>query len=198
MLHHIVWAFTNIEEAFYHSTCVQANSFILSGQPTQLSYVMHIKSTWLIDHCAKRPNWIPTKGRILLMQSKVTGLWRQPANKTIVNYLIWKAITGNTNGFNEQTRHLELGKETKNDKFLTRHTHTHRKWKREREDDWLVLPQWQTHVLLHLLQAVVVCVDEVKRQRSRQRAASSSWRDPQKPADRSDVLVVLNMMWRKY
>lgn len=156
---------------------------------------MHIKSTWLIDHCAKRLNWIPPKERILLMQSKVTGLWRQPANKPIVNYLIWKAITGDTNGFNEQTRHLEHLEKQKMTSFWQ---DTHRKWKRERANDWLVLPQWQTHVLLHLLQAVVVCVDEVKGQRSRQRAASSSWRDPQKPADRSDVLIVLNMMWRKY
>lgn len=146
---------------------------------------MHIKSTWLMDHCAKRPNWIPPKGRILLMQSKVTGLWCQPANKPIVNYLIWKAITGNTNGFNEQTRHLELTK-----KMTSFWQDTHTKRERERANDWLVLPQWQTHVLFHLLQAVVVCVDEVKGQRPRQRAASSSWRDPQKPADRSDVLIV--------
>lgn len=91
---------------------------------------MHIKSTWLIDHCAKRPNWIPTKGRILLMQSKVTGLWRQPANKPIVNYLIWKAITGNTNGFNEQTRHLDLGKQKMTS--FWQDTHTQKVKERER------------------------------------------------------------------
>lgn len=40
----------------------------------------------------------------------------------------------------------------------------------------------EPHVLLHLLQAVVVCVDEVKGQSASQRAASSPWGDPQKPA----------------
>lgn len=44
-------------------------------------------------------------------------------------------------------------------------------------------------MLLHLLKAVVVGVDEVEGQRSRQRAASSPRWDAQKPADGSDVLL---------
>lgn len=44
-------------------------------------------------------------------------------------------------------------------------------------------------MLLHLLQAVVVRVDEVEGQRARQRTAASSWGDPQKPAGGSEVLI---------
>lgn len=52
-----------------------------------------------------------------------------------------------------------------------------------------MFPQRQAHVLLHLLQAVVVRVDEVKGQRARQRTAPSSWGDPQKPAGGSEALI---------
>lgn len=51
-----------------------------------------------------------------------------------------------------------------------------------KKKDSLVLPQRQAHVLLHLLQAVVVRVDEVKGQRSRQGTAPPPRRDPQQPA----------------
>lgn len=58
-----------------------------------------------------------------------------------------------------------------------------------KKQDSLVFPQRQAHVLLHLLQAVVVRVDEVKGQRARQRTAPSSWGDPQKPAGGGEVLM---------
>lgn len=69
--------------------------------------------------------------------------------------------------------------------------------------DSLVLPQRQAHVLLHLLQAVVVRVDKVKGQRSRQGTAPSSWWDPQKPAGGSEVLISeieakLELTWREH
>lgn len=44
-------------------------------------------------------------------------------------------------------------------------------------------------MLLHLLQAVVVRVDEVKGQRPRQRTAPSSRGDPQKPVGGSQVPI---------
>lgn len=58
-----------------------------------------------------------------------------------------------------------------------------------KKQDSLVFPQRQAHVLLHLLQAVVVRVNEVKGQGARQRTAPSSWGDPQKPAGGSEVPI---------
>lgn len=162
---------------------------------------MHIKSVVDWSLCKRAKLDLPQKGEFCWyrgLQARDT----QPANKPIVRCFFRMAITGNTNGFNYQTWHLLRKKKWQ---FLTGCTHRQNERERdwERANDWLVLPQWQTHVLLHLLQAVVVCVDEVKGQRSCQRAASSSWRDPQKPADMSDVLIVLNWarlntMLRKY
>jgi len=119
------------------------------------------------------------------MHSEVFGL--VSISQSISRWLSISAIRYlliTQNECNKQTLHLHLGKQMR----MTRHTHTRarereRERERERASHWLVLPQWQTHVLLHLLQAVVVGVDEVKGQRSCQRAASSSWRNPQKPAD---------------
>lgn len=125
----IVWAFKNIKAVFdhYFFTVMRQIScffFFISGRKnkqTQLSCGAFKKSTCLIDHCANRPNWISPKLRILLTQKKkkerkkrkVTGLWRQPANKPIMKCFIREAITGNTDGIRRtNTRRLEPSKET--------------------------------------------------------------------------------------
>lgn len=60
---------------------------------------------------------------------------------------------------------------------------------KKKKKDSLVLPQRQAHVLLHLLQAVVVRVDEVEGQGARQGTAPPSRGDPQKPAGGSELLI---------
>lgn len=56
-------------------------------------------------------------------------------------------------------------------------THTHRL-------HWLVFFEREPHVLLHLLQAVIVSVDQVKGQRASERATAPAWRHSEKPAQR--------------
>lgn len=121
----ILFEHLHIEAVFYHSielcTCVQANSFILSRQPTQCSYVMHIKSLvdWSLCEEAKLDPPLQ-KGEFCWCRVKLQACDAQPANKPIVKYFFRMAITGNTNGFNYQTWHLVKKEKWQ---FLTRCTH---------------------------------------------------------------------------
>lgn len=66
--------------------------------------------------CGTVPDWSlwkeakldpPSKGRILLMQTKFTGLWLKPANKPIEEHFIRKA-TGHSNGDSKHNRSTSM------------------------------------------------------------------------------------------
>lgn len=121
-------------------------------------------------------SWVWEKRCLHQTHPVFTSLYQWLLTMSVVKYYIIKSIASNQNGWNKQTTAAKS-------EVLTKL----REW--EKEIDWLVLPQRQAHVLLHLLQAVIVGVDEVKRQRSGQRAASSSWRDTQKPAHTGQTCI---------
>lgn len=97
MLHHITSSVIVLHK------CAWVNSIILGRQPT---YVWHSESTWLIA-VERGQIGSPSKGRILLMQNKFTGLWLTPANKPIVEHFIRKA-TGDSNGDSKHNRSTSM------------------------------------------------------------------------------------------
>lgn len=109
-----VWAFKNIKAVFDHyffTVMRQISFFFISAEKTNKPSppVAHLKRApaWLITvqtaQIGSPPNWELCWHR--KKKKKVTGLWRQPANKPIIKCFIREAITGNT-------RHLEPSKET--------------------------------------------------------------------------------------